>query len=156
MRDVATWAVPSAAAPPIAARSSIRRSTEYYRGEQGRKYKRRQYKRQLEKRRARTAAQPGDGRDESAAVVKPDPVSQAEVLPVDPQHSPGTPTDAPALAKLPAELIEHVRMVVSLIEGRPISLEEIGDLIAKVFRQRSIGRRGKFDHTIAWLKANPP
>jgi len=47
-------------------------------------------------------------------------------------------------------------MVVSLIEGRPISLADVGDLIAKVFRQRSIGRRGKFDHTIAWLKANPP
>lgn len=88
--------------------------------------------------------------------MKPDAGSGAKALRVGLQVSTVTSTDAQALPKLPVELVEHVRMVVSLIEGRPISLAEIGNLLTKVFRQRSIGRRGKFDHTIAWLKANPP
>jgi hypothetical protein len=54
------------------------------------------------------------------------------------------------------ELVEHVRVVVSLIEERPVSLEEIWQMLLRVLSQRSMGRRRKIDHVVAWLHANPP
>jgi hypothetical protein len=54
------------------------------------------------------------------------------------------------------DLIEDVRVVLSLIEGRPVSVEEIWVMLARVLSQRSIGARRKVDHTIAWLNDQPP
>jgi hypothetical protein len=54
------------------------------------------------------------------------------------------------------ELMEHVRVVVSLIEGRRVSLEEIWQGLLHFSRQRTIGWRRRIDHTVAWLNANPP
>jgi hypothetical protein len=53
-------------------------------------------------------------------------------------------------------LVEHVRVVVSLIEGRRVSREEILEMLAKVLRQQGMGRRRKIDHAVAWLNENPP
>jgi len=53
-------------------------------------------------------------------------------------------------------MVEHVRMVSSLIEGRRVSRREILEMLAKVLRQHSLGRRRKIDHTVAWLKEHPP
>jgi hypothetical protein len=52
--------------------------------------------------------------------------------------------------------MEQVRVVVSLIEGRRVSLEEIWEMLVRVLRQHSIGRRSKMDHTVAWLNGHPP
>jgi hypothetical protein len=46
--------------------------------------------------------------------------------------------------------------VVSLIEERPVGLEEIWQMLLRVLSQRSMGRRRKIDHVVAWLHANPP
>ena len=118
-------------------RESIRRSTEYYQGEQGRAYKKRQNQRQR---------------------------GQVEIL--DPQKrwplpkSPQPPCPAELAQALPAatdpELVEHVRVGVSLIENRAVSLAEIWQMLLRVLRQRSMGRRRKIDHAVAWLKSNPP
>lgn len=120
-------------------RGSIRRSTEYYQGEEGRKYKRRQNQRQR-------------GQVE---VVDPKPAKCS-----DPPPSGKSPCPAEVAKALPAaqdpELIEHVRAVVSLIEERPVSLEEIWQMLLRVLSQRSMGRRRKIDHVVAWLNANPP
>jgi hypothetical protein len=54
------------------------------------------------------------------------------------------------------EVIGYVRVIVSLIEGRKISLEEIWQSLLHFWRQRTIGRRRKIDHTVAWLNVHPP
>jgi len=53
-------------------------------------------------------------------------------------------------------LLEYVRMVVSLIEGRPVSSAEILEMLRRFLRQHSLGRRRKIDHTVAWLHEHPP
>ena len=55
-----------------------------------------------------------------------------------------------------ASMVEHVRMVSSLIEGRRVSRQEVLEMLARVLRQHSMGRRKRIDHTIAWLHENPP
>jgi len=52
--------------------------------------------------------------------------------------SPG-PTAAGAAANTPIPILKHVRLIVSLIEGRRVGLKEIMLLLAKKGRQRSIG-----------------
>jgi len=67
--------------------------------------------------------------------------------------------DGPAQAVCgpwPEPLVEHVRVVVSLIEGRRVSRAEILQMLAKVFRQQGMGRRKKIDHAVAWLNEHPP
>jgi hypothetical protein len=56
----------------------------------------------------------------------------------------------------PEPLVEYVRVVVSLIEGREVRREEILEMLAKVLRQQGMGRRRKIDHAVAWLNENPP
>jgi hypothetical protein len=53
-------------------------------------------------------------------------------------------------------LLEYVRMVVSLMEGRPVSAAEILEMLQTFLRQHSLGRRRKIDHTLAWLHEHPP
>jgi hypothetical protein len=53
-------------------------------------------------------------------------------------------------------ILEHVRMVVSLIEGRRISRWQVLRMMAKVWRQHTMVRRKKLDHAVAWLKKRPP
>jgi hypothetical protein len=120
-------------------RESIRRSTVYYQGEQGREYKRRQNQRQRKQ----------------VEILDPQPAKPSDASP-----SPKTPCPAEVAEALPAakdpELVEHVRAVVSLIEERPVALEEIWQMLLRVLSQRSMGRRRKIDHVVAWLRANPP
>jgi hypothetical protein len=56
----------------------------------------------------------------------------------------------------PEPLVEHVQGVVSLIERRPVSREEILALLSKVLRQQGMGRRRRIDQAVAWLNENPP
>lgn len=53
-------------------------------------------------------------------------------------------------------MVEHVRMVISLIENRRVSREEILAMLAKQMRQHTMGRRPKVDHTVAWLNEHAP
>ena len=55
-----------------------------------------------------------------------------------------------------APMLEHVRMVTSLIEGRRVSAEEIVAMIARVLRQHRMARRSRIDHALAWWRENPP
>ena len=137
-------------------KESNRRSSAYYVGEQGRTYKRRQNQRQAEKRRSRAAAEDTEGGDSSGTPVKKDqPVEAATAAAVE-QLSPGT-APSPALEELPPwDLLEYVRRVVSLIEGRPVSRAEILEVLRRVLRQRSMSRQRQIDHTVAWLNEHPP
>ena len=53
-------------------------------------------------------------------------------------------------------MVEHVRMVSSLNEGRWVSRQEILEMLAKVLRQHTMCRRRKIDQAVAWLKEHPP
>jgi hypothetical protein len=53
-------------------------------------------------------------------------------------------------------MVEHVRMVASLIEGRQVSRRQVLEMLARVLRQLTIGRRRKIDQTVAWLNEQPP
>jgi hypothetical protein len=53
-------------------------------------------------------------------------------------------------------LLEYVRMVVILIEGRAVSRAEILEMLRKDLRQRSPPKRRKSDQTVAWLHEHPP
>jgi hypothetical protein len=64
--------------------------------------------------------------------------------------------EAPAPGPWPEPVVEHVRVVVSLIEGRPVSRPEILRMLAKVLRQQGLARRRKIDHAVLWLHENPP
>jgi hypothetical protein len=53
-------------------------------------------------------------------------------------------------------ILEHVRMVVSLIEGRRISRRQVLRMLANNLRQHSLVRRKKIDQAVAWLLKHPP
>lgn len=53
-------------------------------------------------------------------------------------------------------MLEYVRMLVSLIEARSVSRAEILQMLQRVLRQHSLGRRRKIDHAVIWLQEHPP
>lgn len=53
-------------------------------------------------------------------------------------------------------LLEHVRTVSGLIEGRRVSREEVVQMLGEVLRQHSMARRRRLDHLVAQLHQNPP
>lgn len=55
-----------------------------------------------------------------------------------------------------APIVEHVRMVTSLIEERKVRLDEILKMLAKVLRQHSIGRGKRIDYIVRYLNKSPP
>lgn len=61
----------------------------------------------------------------------------------------------PAL-KVPLLLVQYVQRVVSGIEGRPVSREEILAMLAKEMRQHSMVRQRRVDQIIRALHERPP
>jgi len=55
-----------------------------------------------------------------------------------------------------APIIEHVRMVTSLIEGRFVRLDEIKEMLKRISRQRSLTRRRRVDYLVQQLNKDPP
>ena len=53
-------------------------------------------------------------------------------------------------------IIEHVRMVTSLIEGREVSLDEIKEMLKQKERQRSLTRHRRVDYLGPQLNKDPP
>ena len=153
-------------------RESIRRAAVYYR-------KHPERKRALNERRYRLVPGPVSSVPATAELGEHPPAASAEI----PIHQPPAPqgTSAGVLPErfpqgaaqssspqCPPELAEvlpkaqdpevmgHVRVIVSLLEARPVSLEEIWQTLLHFWRQRTIGQRRPIDHTVAWLNAHPP
>jgi hypothetical protein len=59
-------------------------------------------------------------------------------------------------ARWDGPMVEHVRRVVSLIEGRRVGTGEILEMLARGLRQHRMVRRRRIDHRIDWLNKNPP
>ena len=53
-------------------------------------------------------------------------------------------------------MLDYVRMLVSLIEARSVSLTEIVEMLERVLRQHSLGRLRRIDHSVDWLQEHPP
>lgn len=108
--------------------SSTRRSVEYYRGDYGRFKKRIQNEK-------RCSSQPK---------------AQGDFLePLGPSEASETQWNR--------QILEHVRMVVSLIEERIVSAEEIVEMLARVvLRQHRIGGRSRINYLLRYLHENPP
>jgi hypothetical protein len=55
-----------------------------------------------------------------------------------------------------AGMVGYIAMVASLIEGRPVSQEEIVQRLVRAMRQHSMARRRRMDYVVAQLKKNGP
>jgi hypothetical protein len=79
----------------------------------------------------------------------PDDLSLEVALPLE-----GVVLDESTLAM--SRMLPYVRMVVSLIEGIPIGLKQLGDWLRQALRQHSIARRRRADYVLAFLHQHPP
>jgi hypothetical protein len=109
-------------------RESTKRSVAYYSGELGRECRRIQ----------------NGNRQFTGMLPVPEPT------PGPPQEPPPEPPSGICDSEAspgprPTPMLMYLRMVVSLIEGRPVSGEEIRAMLARVLRQHSIPRRRKID-----------
>ena len=68
------------------------------------------------------------------------------------------PTAPPAEAALPwpRPIVEYVRLVTSLIEGRPVGLAEVLEMLLRVVRQHRMARTRRIDQILAQLHEQPP
>ena len=66
---------------------------------------------------------------------------------------PAPPTDP---LPCPEPILEHVQRVVSLVEDRLVSRQEILEMLLRVLRQHSMVRRRRIDQAVDWLNAHPP
>ncbi len=55
-----------------------------------------------------------------------------------------------------APIVEHVRMVTSLIEERKVRLDEILKMLSRILRQHSIGHGKRIDYIVRYLNKSPP
>lgn len=69
------------------------------------------------------------------------------------QKSAAVPDETP---RFDPTIVEHVRMVVSLIEGRRVGREEVLEMLARTLRQRSMCREKRTDYAVRLLPERPP
>lgn len=66
------------------------------------------------------------------------------------------PPSPPEPTPWPVPILRYVRMVTSLLEGRPVSLAEVLEMLIRVVRQHRMVRTRRIDQTLAWLHEQPP
>jgi len=70
---------------------------------------------------------------------------------------PPPPPPAPELPPpWPRPMLPYLRMVTSLLEGRPVSLAEVVAMLLRALRQHRMVRTRRIDQTVAWLHEEPP
>ena len=70
--------------------------------------------------------------------------------------SPPPPPAAELPPAWPRPMLPYLRMVTSLLEGRPISLAEVVAMLLRALRQHRMVRARRIDQTVAWLHEEPP
>lgn len=119
-------------------REALGRSTAYYRDEKGK-----EIKQKLNQRRCRLPDRPAGERSAAKPPKRPScrpKQSASKIRTVQPSPV----------------MLQHVRMVVSLIEGRRVSRRAVQLLRAKILRQHTLTRRKRIDQTVLWLHKQPP
>lgn len=81
-------------------------------------------------------------------------VSRGETPPKGELHLEGIVLDESSVANSP--LLPYARMLVSLIEGVRVSLQQLRDWLCQALRQHSIARRRRSDYVLAFLNQHPP
>jgi hypothetical protein len=56
----------------------------------------------------------------------------------------------------PRPMLGYLRMVTSLLEGRPVPLAEVVAMLRRALRQHRMARTRRIDQTVAWLHEAPP
>ena len=67
---------------------------------------------------------------------------------------PAPPCSAPL--PWPRAILEYVCVAVGLIEGRPVGLEEVVEMLLRTLRQHRMVRTRRIDQAVAWLNEQPP
>lgn len=62
----------------------------------------------------------------------------------------------PAPLPWPRRILDYVRIVVGLIEGRRVSLEEVVEMLQRTVRQHRMVRTRRIDQGVGWLHEQPP
>ena len=68
---------------------------------------------------------------------------------------PASPVD-PFPSAWPRSMLPYLRMVTSLLEGRPVSWAEVVAMLRRTLRQHRMVRVRRIDQTVAWLHEEPP
>lgn len=141
-------------------KASTQRSVAYYQADPDKK------QRQNAKRRGRAATQKAGAIDSSPGSrqgVEPETSTQPAPAAGHSQSKAAGPMftcPAALAAALPKAadltLMDHIRVVLSVIEERPVSLAEIWEMLVQTLRQRTMVRRRKIDHAVSWLNEEPP
>jgi len=141
-------------------RASTQRSVAYYQADPEKK------RRQNGKRPGRAAAQVkaaiSRGQMSCSSLGPETPAKPGAAAAASRSHTAGPMLPCPPMlaAALPKaadpKLMEHIQVILGLMEGRPVSLEEIWEMLVRVLRQHTMARRRKVDHTVAWLNEQPP
>ena len=114
---------------------STKRSVEYYRGEHGKILRRYQN----EKRKPVESTRGCQCPEEHELQASDNPQSSEQSNRFDPG------------------MVEHLRIVISLIEQRILSRDEILEMLDRVFlRQQGIGGDRRIDYVVSYLNENPP
>ena len=92
-------------------------------------------------------------RDEPGKVKKRAQNAKRRQIAVAPLPAPPAP---PEPTPWPRPILRYVRMVTSLLEGRPVSLAEVLEMLFRVVRQHRMVRARRIDQTVAWLHEEPP
>ena len=76
--------------------------------------------------------------------------------PEPPSDRPRAPVSRRRPGRWNPRMVEHVRMAISLIDGRRVSRRQVLEMLKRVLRQHTICRRRRIDQTVAWLNEEPP
>jgi hypothetical protein len=141
-------------------KASTQRSVAYYQADPGKKRRQNAKRQGLASAQVKAATNGGqDGRSSMGPEPSAKEKSAADTSPSKADDAMGS-CPAAVAAALPKtadpKLMENVRVAMSLIEGRRVSLQEIWEMLMRVLRQHRMPRRRKIDHTVAWLNAHPP
>lgn len=69
---------------------------------------------------------------------------------------PPPPGPSRPLLPWPRPILDYVRVVVGLIEGRPVPLWEIVEMLERTLRQHRMVRTRRIDQSVSWLNEPPP
>lgn len=76
------------------------------------------------------------------------------------RKTPAPPPPPPTLAgpplPWPRPILDYVRVVVGLIEGRRVLLSEVVEMLQRTVRQHRMVRTRRIAQGVAWLNAQPP
>jgi len=114
--------------------SSKRRSAEYYRSKEGKKKKIAHNRRRSLQLKSDNTSQDLPNRQSA--------IQRGEVI-----------RDRDRFAR---DNLYYIQMVVSLIEGHYISLDEILRMLQKIMRQHSMGKQGCFVYPVIYHRQKPP